>query len=147
MLSTMTIFFKTSEHTVRGMTGYSGKFHSMVSIFLHDCKEPDMVWAFLTKTATKYRELALTSPAQSSYRPILVWSKDIAFAHAKLMQFHDTGSEICDFRRCTKRWWFMEPAGSHTSAPPELWAYLKCFHVLVMKIKLSPHKFRASMPF
>ena len=52
-----------------------------------------------------------------------------------------------DFRRCTKRWWFMGPAGSHTSAPLELWAYLKCFHVLVMKIKLSPHKFRASMPF
>ena len=52
-----------------------------------------------------------------------------------------------DFRGCTKRPWFMEPAGSHTSAPLELWAYLKCFHVLVMKIKLSPHKFRASMPF
>ena len=52
-----------------------------------------------------------------------------------------------DFRRCTKMWWFMGPAGSHTSAPLELWAYLKCFHVLVMKIKLSPHKFRASMPF
>ena len=51
------------------------------------------------------------------------------------------------FRQCTKRWWFMGPAGSHTSAPLELWSYLKCFHVLVMKIKLSPHKFRASMPF
>ena len=41
MLSTMTIFFKTSEHIVRGMTGYAGKFHSMVSIFLHGFKEPD----------------------------------------------------------------------------------------------------------
>ena len=40
----------------------------------------------------------------------------------------------------------MEPAGSHTSAPLELGAYLKCFHALVMKIKLHPHKFRASMP-
>ena len=39
----MTIFFKTSEHTVRGMAGYAGKPISMVSIFLHDCKEPDMV--------------------------------------------------------------------------------------------------------
>ena len=52
-----------------------------------------------------------------------------------------------DFRGCTKRPWFMEPAGSHTSAPLELWAYLKCFHALVMKIKLYPHKSRASMPF
>ena len=52
-----------------------------------------------------------------------------------------------DFRGCTKRRWFMEPAGSHTSAPLELWAYLKCFHALVMKIKLYPHEFRASMPF
>ena len=52
-----------------------------------------------------------------------------------------------DFRGCTKRRWFMEPAGSHTSAPLELWAYLKCFHASVMKIKLYPHKFRASMPF
>ena len=43
MLSTMTIFFKTSEHTVRGMAGYAGKFYSIVGIFLHDCKEPDMV--------------------------------------------------------------------------------------------------------
>ena len=51
------------------------------------------------------------------------------------------------FRGCTKRRWFMEPAGSHTSAPLELWAYLKCFHASVMKIKLYPHKFRASMPF
>ena len=39
-------FFKISEHTVRGMTGYAGKFHSMVSIFLHDFKEPDMVGLF-----------------------------------------------------------------------------------------------------
>ena len=37
------IFFKTSEHTVRGMAGYAGKSISMVGIFLHDCKEPDMV--------------------------------------------------------------------------------------------------------
>ena len=43
MLSTMTIFFKTSEHTVRGMEENAGKSISMVSIFLHDCKEPDMV--------------------------------------------------------------------------------------------------------
>ena len=42
----MTIFFKSSEHTVRGMAGYAGKFHSMVSIYLHDCKEPDMVGLF-----------------------------------------------------------------------------------------------------
>ena len=46
MLSTMTIFFKTSEHTVRGMAGYAGKFISMVGIFLHDFKEPDMVGLF-----------------------------------------------------------------------------------------------------
>ena len=43
MLSTMTIFFKTSEHTVRGMAGDAVKSISMVGIFLHDCKEPDMV--------------------------------------------------------------------------------------------------------
>ena len=55
-------------------------------------------WAFLTGTATKYCELALTSRAQSSYSPILVWSNDIAFAHAKLMQVQDTGPELCDFR-------------------------------------------------
>ena len=47
-------------------------------------------WAFLTGTATKYRKLALTSRAQSSYSPILVWSNDIAFAHTKLVQVHDT---------------------------------------------------------
>ena len=46
MLSTMTIFFKTSEHTVRGMAGYAGKSISMVGIYLHDCKEPDMVGLF-----------------------------------------------------------------------------------------------------
>ena len=46
MLSTMNIFFKTSEHTVRGMAGYAGKFYSMVGIYLHDCKEPDMVGLF-----------------------------------------------------------------------------------------------------
>ncbi len=42
----MTIFFKTSEHTVRGMAGYAGKPISMVGIFLHDCKEPDVVGLF-----------------------------------------------------------------------------------------------------
>ena len=42
----MKIFFKTSEHAVRGMAGYAGKFHSMVSIFLHGFKEPDMVGLF-----------------------------------------------------------------------------------------------------
>ena len=46
MLSTMIIFFKISEHIVRGMAKYAGKFHSMVSIFLNDCKEPDMVGLF-----------------------------------------------------------------------------------------------------
>ena len=46
MLSTMVIFFKTSEHTVRGMAGYAGKFISMVGIFLHCFKEPDMVGLF-----------------------------------------------------------------------------------------------------
>ena len=51
------------------------------------------------------------------------------------------------FRGCTKRRRFIEPVGSHTSAPLELWAYLKCFHTSVMKIKLYPQKFRASMPF
>ena len=43
MLSTVTIFFKTSEHTVRGMAGYAVKSISMVGIFLHGFKEPDMV--------------------------------------------------------------------------------------------------------
>ena len=43
MLSTMTIFFKSSEHTVRGMAGYVVKSISMVGIFLHGFKEPDMV--------------------------------------------------------------------------------------------------------
>ena len=46
MLSTMAIFFKISEHIVRGMAGYAGKFNSMVGIFLHDCQEPDMVGLF-----------------------------------------------------------------------------------------------------
>ena len=46
MFSTMNFFFKTSEHTVLGMAGYAGKPISMVSIFLHDCKEPDMVGLF-----------------------------------------------------------------------------------------------------
>ena len=55
---------------------------------------------FLTGISKKYRELALTSSAQNSYSPILVWSKDIAFAHSKLMQVHDTGSENCDFPVC-----------------------------------------------
>ena len=39
----MMIFFKTSEHIVRGMAGYAGKSISMVGIFLHGLKEPDMV--------------------------------------------------------------------------------------------------------
>ena len=46
MLSNMAILFKTSEHIVRGMAGYSGKFHSMVGIFLHGFTEPDMVGIF-----------------------------------------------------------------------------------------------------
>ncbi len=46
MLSTMMIFFKTSDNTVRCMAGYEGKFISMVGIYLHDCKEPDMVGLF-----------------------------------------------------------------------------------------------------
>ena len=33
--------------------------------------------------------------------------------------------------------------GSHTSAPLEIWAYLKWVHTYVMKIKLYSHKFRA----
>ena len=57
-------------------------------------------WAFLTGTATRYRELALTSRGQNSQSPILMWSNYIAFAHAKLMQVHDTGSENCDFPVC-----------------------------------------------
>ncbi len=46
MLSTMIIFFKTSEYTIPGMAGYAEKFNSMVGIFLHDCQEPDMVGLF-----------------------------------------------------------------------------------------------------
>ena len=46
MLSAMIFFFKTSEYTVRGMTGNAGKSDSMVGIFLHDCQEPDMVGLF-----------------------------------------------------------------------------------------------------
>ena len=46
MLSTMMIFFKTSEYTIPGMAGYAVKFNSMVRIFLHDFKEPDMVGLF-----------------------------------------------------------------------------------------------------
>ena len=46
MLSTMIVFFKTSEYTIRGMAGYAGKFNSMVGIFLHGFKEPDMVALF-----------------------------------------------------------------------------------------------------
>ena len=42
----MIIFFKTSKYTIRGMTGYAGKFNSMVRIVLHDFKEPDMVGLF-----------------------------------------------------------------------------------------------------
>ena len=66
MLSTMTIFFKTSEYTIRGMAGYAGKFNFMVGIWLHDCEESDMM-GLLTGTATRYRELALTSDAQMLY--------------------------------------------------------------------------------
>ena len=65
--------------------------------FLYMTVKSRIWWAFLTGTAMEYRELALTSRAQSSYSPILVWSNDIAFTHAKLMQVQDTGSEICDF--------------------------------------------------
>ena len=71
MLSTMNFFFKTSEHTIRGMTVYAGKFNSMVGIWLHDCKESDMVGLF-DGTAIRHRELALTSDAQNSNSPILV---------------------------------------------------------------------------
>ena len=39
-------FLQTSEHTIRGMTMYAGKFDSMVGIWLHDCKESDMVGLF-----------------------------------------------------------------------------------------------------
>ena len=39
-------FLQNSEYTIRGMAGYAGKFNSMVGIFLHDCKEPDMVGLF-----------------------------------------------------------------------------------------------------
>ena len=46
MFSTTNFFFKTSEHTIRGMTVYAGKFNSMVGIWLHDCKESDMVGLF-----------------------------------------------------------------------------------------------------
>ena len=46
MLSTMNFFFKTSEHNIQGMAVYAGKFDIMVSIWLHDCKESDMVGLF-----------------------------------------------------------------------------------------------------
>ena len=46
MLSTMNFFFKTSEHTIRGMAVYAGKLNSMAGILLHDCKESDMVGLF-----------------------------------------------------------------------------------------------------
>ena len=90
-------------------------------------------WAFLTGTATKYRKLLFLPGGLSGYSPILVWSISITFVHRAEMKVPFLGSEICDFRGCTKRRWFMEPAGSHTSAPLELWAYLKCFHTSVMK--------------
>ena len=35
MFSTMNFFFKTSEHTIRGMAVYAGKFNSVVGIWLH----------------------------------------------------------------------------------------------------------------
>ena len=37
-------------------------------------------WAFLTGTATKYRELALKSNARSFYGLISVWSNNITMA-------------------------------------------------------------------
>ena len=46
MFSTLNFFFGTSEHTIRGMTVYAGKFNSMMGIWLHDCKESDMVGLF-----------------------------------------------------------------------------------------------------
>ena len=39
-------FFNTSEHNVRGMAVYARKFNSMMGIWLHDCKESDMVSLF-----------------------------------------------------------------------------------------------------
>ena len=104
-------------------------------------------WAFLTGTATRYCKLTFLPGGRSGYSPILVWSISITFVNLVEMKAPFPGPEICVFRGCTKRRWFMEPAGSHTSAPLELWAYLKWNHTYVMKIKLYPHKFRASMPF
>ena len=46
MLSSMMIFFGISEHTIRGMAAYAEVFHSMVGIYLHECKESDMVGLF-----------------------------------------------------------------------------------------------------
>ena len=39
-------FFGISEHTTRGMTAYAEFFNFMVGIYLHDCKESDMVGLF-----------------------------------------------------------------------------------------------------
>ena len=39
-------FLQISEHTIRGMAAYAGYFIALVSIFLHDCQEPDMVSLF-----------------------------------------------------------------------------------------------------
>ena len=80
MLSTMIIFFKTSERTVRGLAGYAGKFISMVSIFLHDCKEPDMV-GLLDGNSHGVVEVALKSNARRSYCLISMWSNDTPIAH------------------------------------------------------------------
>ena len=80
MLSTMTIFFKTSEHTVRGMAGNAGKPISMVGLYLHDCKEPDMV-GLLDGNAMEYREVAVKSNARRSYCLISMCSNDTPIAH------------------------------------------------------------------
>ena len=68
---------------------------------------------------------------------ISVWCNDITIAHSSNFKFPCPGSEICEFRGCTKRRWFMEPAGSHTSVALELWAYLKCFHTSIFRLKFS----------
>ena len=42
----MNFYFMISEHKIRGMAGYTGKFNAIVGIWLHDCKESDMVGLF-----------------------------------------------------------------------------------------------------
>ena len=39
----MIFFFIVPEHTILGMIVYAGKLSYMVSIYLHDCKELDIV--------------------------------------------------------------------------------------------------------